>query len=66
MHADAASGERQRDPAGADAELERGAVADALDEEVDDLLRVQARGALVVARGDLGPEVIGLTRTRAP
>ena len=35
VHRHAARGERQRDPAGADAELERGAVARQLGEEVD-------------------------------
>ena len=36
MHANAALGERQRDPAGADAELERRAVAREVGDEVDD------------------------------
>ena len=35
MHVDAALGERQRDAAGADAELERSAVAREISQEVD-------------------------------
>ena len=36
MHAQAALGERQRDPAGPDAELEGGAASSEIDKEVDD------------------------------
>ena len=60
--ADAARGERQRDPAGADAELERGAVAGELGEEVDHRVddapgRTSPR-RLVVAAGDRLAEVV--------
>ena len=71
MHADAAPGERQRDAAGADPELERRAVAGELREEVDgglDDRRLEHVGRrLVVPRRDLlaevSPQARSLTRT---
>ena len=62
MHVDAALRERHRDPAGADAELERIAVAGEVGEEVDGRLddrRVELlAGRLVVPLGDALAEVV--------
>ena len=59
---DAAPGQRQRDPAGADAELQRGAVAGQTGQEIDRRLdhgRVEhLRAALVVALGHSRTEVV--------
>lgn len=53
----AASGERHRDPAGADRQLE-GAAARERDEEVDDGLDGHPRRARVIPLGDLSCEVV--------
>ena len=62
VHANAALRERQRDPAGADPELERGAVTGQVCEEVDDGIdRLRAgdlRPRVVVSRGDALAEVV--------
>ncbi len=62
VHSDATLTERQRDAAGADAELERSAVARQPDEEVDrgiDVLElIVARYGLVVAGCDVLAEVV--------
>ena len=58
---DAARGERQRDPTGADAELQRGAVSRELGEEVHygvDDRRIEHHRVLVVAGGDRLAEVV--------
>ena len=70
MDADAAPRERQRDPAGADAKLERGAVAGQLGEEVDDRFddcRVEHVGARLVVplRHALAEVVLGHGNTLA-
>ena len=70
MHPDAASRERERDAARADAELERGSVAGQLGQEVDDRIddaRLEHVGGLfVVALGHaLSEVVLGHTRTLA-
>ena len=57
-----ASGERQRDSAGADGELERGTVTGELGEDVDgppEHAGVEHRGiAVVIPGGDVGAEVV--------
>ena len=62
MHADAALCERQRDAAGADAELERRAVAGEGGDEVDDGVDRRGLGHLVVGivvpRRDVLTEVV--------
>jgi hypothetical protein len=69
VHGNAARRERQRDPPRADSELERGAVARQLGEEVDDRFddvgREQVGGVDVVARGDALAEEV-LRRSRSP
>ncbi len=61
VHADSALRERQRDPAGADPELERGAAPGELGEEIDGRIddgRIEhVRLRLVVPRGDALAEV---------
>jgi hypothetical protein len=60
-HADTAPGQRQRDPTGADAELECGTVSSELCEEVHhgvDDRRVEHRRVLVVTGGDRLAEVV--------
>ena len=67
MHANAATGERQRDAAGADAELECSAVAGEIGEEVDDRIDdrwVEHLCVVVVPRCDaLAEVVLGHQRT---
>ena len=73
VHADAALRERQRDPAGADPELERRSVAGELGEEVDrriEHVRLEhvGRGLVVALRHVLAEVVLGrqAVRTSAP
>ena len=63
MHLDAARGERERDPAGADAELERATARGELGEKSHSAARVRRRVPLVVDVGDalavgFGPVVV--------
>jgi hypothetical protein len=69
VHADASLRERERDPAGADPELERRAAAGELDEEVDDRLDggrgEQLGGVLVVPRCNPLAEVVLAQRAQS-
>ena len=61
MDANASLGKRERDPTGADAELERRAVACERGEEVDrrpEHVRCEHRAVVVVALRDLRTEVV--------
>ena len=69
MHGDAAGRQRQGDPAGPDAELERPAVAGEVGEELDGRIHdrgIVHLGGIVVGHGDFLAEVAVIVVLHAP